>query len=345
MDINKVDGRGQRAKKEWYFYNKEVKDRFLDFIKETLSEKTYELYFKQLSKLSEYERKEWKDDVYNMQPKEIVDFINSTQTLSYQSRDIFRTIIRKYIQWAISQGYSKRNFDFTKMIKFDNAKSNINVNGIKIGYIKDEEELRNICTFCANAQDAVCFVLPYFSVDGEKHEEMLNLTYNPYSLEHSDVKENGVVARKNNGKERFVEIPESFLEIIKDAAGETTYYKNNNILDPGMRSNVSFEMVQSPHVIKIANKMKGYSEDGVTAQLINQRVKKIARLYDGRNLQRLNPQSVKMSGLFNLLKKMEQEKEGELERADYLEVMTKYDIAESLLPAYKAKYKLFKELV
>lgn len=342
MNVEKIDGRKNKPTKERYLYNEPLKLKFLDFVRDNKSFATYDLYYKELSKLSHYERDEWKNDVFNVSDDDITDFINACETPSFQSRDIFRSIIRLYVRWVHGQNTERPQFDLTELVKFPNPKVNLNINGVKIQYIKDERELHDICfDFCANAQDAVCFVLPYYSLSGNSHEEILNLTKH-------DIKKNGVIARKNDGRERFVEIPEPFLSVLSDANEETTYFKNNNMCksyEQGMRSCYSFEMQPSEYVLKVANYMKDYHSNGVTPQIISQRVKKIAKLYDKRNLFRLNPQTIKMSGLFNLFRKMEKVKGGSLERKDYVEALEKYDVSKGLLSSYKAKYKLFKELV
>jgi site-specific recombinase XerD len=336
-NVIKIDGRKNRSAKEYYFYNKEVKDQFLDFIKETQKVTTWKLYYKQLSKLSEYERDEWQDDVFNVTNKEIDDFLDYIETSSIQTKDVFRTIIKRYIQWSITQGYSKSNFDFTQMINSTGSKKHINTNAAKVQYIWSQDELYKICNFCANAQDAICFVLPYFSIDGISHEEILNLT-------QKDIKENGVIARKDNGEERFVEIPERFLEVIRDAAEEQTYYKNNNMCTADTKF-TSFEMQPSQYVIKIANKMQDWhmTDAKINPQIVNQRIKKILLLYDDRNIKRLNPKNLFLSGLFDYFRTKEDEQGAELSREQYLEGLRRYNIPETLISMYKEKYKLFKQ--
>lgn len=322
--------------RQFNFYNEQVKKRFIEVMQQRYKPNTVDLYSKCLNKLSEYERDEWKDDVYNQSERQLKDFLDYCESSAAKSGNVMMTVIRKYVQWAISEGYSKSNFDFTQMIDVNKIKTHVNINAIKTQYIKDQDELFSICMFCANAQDAVGFVLTYFGIDGEKHSEMINLA-------RSDIKENGVTIQRNL-KEFFIEIPERFLEVIRDAVDEAVYYKYNN-MDNQTTKAKSYELSQTGYVLKVAKGNNNQKIDEISPQIINQRLKKIARLYDMRNLSRLNPKNVLISGMFDALRRIENDKQGELNKINYETVLEQYNISLNLWNDYKVKYDMFKEAI
>jgi site-specific recombinase XerD len=314
--------------------NKGFVNKLKNLVKDNYKPSTIELYYKCLLKISEYEEEEWQDDIFNKTPDQMEDFLDYQETSTAKSGSVMITALRKYVQWAISEGYSRSNFDFSKMIRLKKIKTHVSINAFKTQYITNQDELWNICNFCANAQDSILFILPYFSIDGVAHKEQT-------SIQIEDVQDNGININRD-GEVKFIEIPERFMVFIRDAVTETTYYKNNDMSE-GSKAK-SFELAPSNYLLKMANK-RGLSTVGeIEKQIINQRIKKIIELFHMRNIKRLNPGSILISGLFDYLKNIENQKNTELDRVDYEEALCYYNINKNLWADYKIKYELFKEV-
>lgn len=306
-------------KKEIFLYNAETKERFLSLYS---NKNTNTLYRKIFAKFAEDEESKGKD-IYDYNLSELQDLLAIYSAKTTTSIVVAMTVIRKYIQWAISEGLTSANLDITKVLRRSDIKQFTSKTAINLQYISSREELHEIFEFCDNAQDSAIIALLYEGIDGKKHENITNLKISDCDFENNIV--------RIDTKE--IEIPSRSMREIYDATQEITYQRANG---------KEFLLHETEYVIRqIPVKIKNLGNSPVDSQVINIRVAKIAKLF-GKPF--LNPKTVFMSGLFNYLSNIEEEK-GSLDTEDYIKAHIKYGLSENTWFSTKDSYLMFKEYI
>jgi hypothetical protein len=357
-------------------YNEDRKNDFIFSLNDDLS--TKETYRKLLKTIGKYEYKVNKD-LYLMNAQEVLDMFSYLRLGSDDTAIVMLTLIKLYHKYAITEKLISNLDDVLSLTKED-VIPRVSTVKRKQQYIKNEDELRGICQFCANWQDSGLFVATFYGIDGYEHDSIVNLKKEDLDPINGgawatdfeyELDETGKIKRDSETKEkvikkstrRFVEIPEEFLRILENAAKEPTYFKANN-MSGGMKAR-SYELMNSPYIFRRAATREGDEERlTIDAQVVNQRMKKIITLFSGkkkykvhqedekvvnlinrRNITRMNPQTVFISGIFNQFRKLEETEGREIQTNECEEVLRKYNVSPILATSYRNKYLSYKKTV
>lgn len=314
-------------------FNKETKERFLANNYE--NENTRKYYESILAKVAEYEAVEYEKDVYNFTLKELKDLLAAMGSRSSSSLSSIKSVITKYIQWAIDEGLTKSNIDLTDLINKQDIDENVNMVAIKNQYLIDETELDFIGSFCVNAQDAVIFRLLYEGVKGTKYEEIVNLR-----VEDCDFENNKLTLTRDNGDTRIIEVSEKTMDSIKEAIEQKEYYleNGNRILKDGSfdTRTIEFSHYVVKPAVKTGRRNKNTDKEKIAAIGINNRVSKITEMLDKPFL---NPSTIFYSGMLHKLRDIKEQKD--LTKEDYINMCLKYGMKESRWFDLKERFNTF----
>lgn len=325
-----------------FLYNEDIKERFLT---NYINKRTAESVRSILYKTATYERDEWDHDLYDCSLSEIKDFLDYCSPSTEKAATVLLSIIRKYIQWAMSEGYSRTNIDITKSLRKNMLSNHINTIGYKTQYLRNKEEFYNLLDFCINYQDSGGMVLMYSGINGQEHIEATSLRVEDCYFDQLNDFQKNKIKVKRNGEIKTFTIDPKCAEILYLATKEEEYQKRNDLSKSKCRINY---VIKTHYVLRPVHE-KGFVGDGrISGQIINQRIKKIAKLFDqdpqGRNIKRLNPQTIFYSGLFHYLLDLEKEK-GELTMDDYKQANERWGIGTVVPFETKDKLDQFKKMI
>lgn len=218
-------------------------------------------------------------DICHFDESELKEVIKSLKLPSLARVEQFISIISRYMWWA--SDYDIRNTvpphindELRSFVFVDNSK------------IISEEELRRVSNLCINAQDGICFALPFYGLFGHNLEEICNLA----------VKDCNTVAKTINVKgyfNRVIELPRWAADLLEEAINEDRYYINNG----NSLSNKSFNKLSpNGYVLRTSGNPKFSPVD---RSVVYQRVDKIKNFAGYPNI---FPRSLRVSGQINFLK-------------------------------------------
>lgn len=282
-------------------YNEDFKNRFLE--KQKLSTSRYYKYIFKKSYEIESTVGKCGKDIYEFNIEEIDTLLMSYPNGSIGAIESVASVLRDYIDFAIAEGYVSTKINYMDTISGHSSyEKYLNVNKIR-NKIITERELREICYSCENAQDAVCFALPFYGVKGEANEEMLN-------LKESDINFTQEILRlsANDESTRHLKVDDFLVNLLHEAINETGYAKENGGSE---YSGVYMLNTDSEYVLKTGGKKVN---EPAHQLLPNTRIKRVGRLL-GNN--KLSPMSLWYSGMYNMYLKIKESK-GEISESDYV---------------------------
>lgn len=326
-------------------YNKEIKERFLEENYSNLG--TRARYKKLFLRTFEYEN-QLNKDVYNFTLDEIKDMVVSLSSSSPATVSSTVSILNKYIQWAIHEGFVNSVINVVEQyIDIEEVRKMVSVLAQENRYLRNEQELINIINLCKNPQDSVCFVLAYH---GLKADEILD-------IEKDNIKENTITVN-----EKTIELNNYYMDVVKRAIGQTIYIKNNGIGIDDLRSPELKLDLNSKYLLRGVQNSKKEEGSKLTKQMINSRIKKVidsfgdeeklkktfktdeVKIKTAKQLNRplITLTTIYYSGIFIKLQKLEQEK-GKLEQQDFIDMREEYGLTTGNWNDLKSRYDLWKK--
>lgn len=300
-------------------FNEEFKKRFIT-IYDTDTQKSLAYIFIKTSELEEMLQK----DVYEFNREELDDLFMSFGCRSVDSVASKFSIIGKYIDFAIDEGFVPSRFNLVKNFVGQEYYRKYVSKVAEDRKILTKRDFDDLIEFCVNDQDKAMFLLIYNSARGRQIEE--NPLEELRNLKWKDVddKKNKILLKRNDGdkivSEREIEVEPYVIEILKDADNQEKYIKNNGEFSEWMtkKSNMYLDLLDTGYILKPT--IIGVN-DRITSQIISQRLKVIKNLYGNPFITISN---IWYSGMVELGKKIKQETGRELTSDNYREICIRF---------------------
>lgn len=287
-------------------YNKEQKEKFLNERYSNLgTQKDYKLLFLKSYALESFHNKDLANFAHD-QLSELWDLLNCK---TFDSLYKYQTIVRKYMEWAISNGKRASALDMTDLFNKQRIRGKINKIANQAQYIKSREEMYQICDQIYNKRDAALLVCFY---EGLKIEHIQAL-----KTKDCNWNKNQVTITYKDGRKRILEFNSKSMEILKDASEETTYHQDNG--NSTYRLAIK-ELDKSDKLFKTVK--RNDNKDSIANTAISSLFTKIGQWVDKPYL---NPKNVIQSGILEKLSEIES-KNGKLTPTDFRRVSDMYSL-------------------
>jgi hypothetical protein len=298
-------------------FNKDFKERFLS--ESPIIESTKKTYRYVLQKAEEMELQIGKD-LYEFNPSECDNLINSFPRRSIQSVRMIITVFKTYIDFAIFNGMVESWTDnyFTSISSIEAVEMFLDKSSLEFQYIS-REKLTELQKMIENPLDVALTELAFVGVNGRKADELLNLKKTDVIAEYEN--KGGYTVFKNayiNLPDRKIEIEENTYNIIVDAIEQKEYVKSNGNTDAYMKC-TTMQLAESDYIIRNA----GATRDNVSYASLQMKFNRIKE-YIGNSY--LNLSYFWQSGMLHQLKKMKEES-GELVDNDFKKVHERFGYA------------------
>lgn len=226
-----------RKWKSMDMYNRDLKENFLsNYDGET--RQTYSYVFIQSYRLEfQYEK-----DLKDFEKDELKELLKRAKKSTVRSVRSFASMIKKYIQWAIENGYKDSNLNPMSTFTRKDYEECVDKNKMFIS----EQELIEIEEMLDNYQDKLIVRLPFEGIYGEEASEMLNLTVNDIDFKNRQIK-----VKNKKGQERVLKLQDRdrLFRILEEAINEKVYYAKSGYKEDGRGTN-KYKLVDTEYVIK-----------------------------------------------------------------------------------------------
>jgi hypothetical protein len=225
-------------------YNEEFKLRWLSNI--GLSESTYDMYIKTFKRTHNME-KHYNKDLYQFSLNEMVDLLKSFRFKSEQAASTRMTPISQYISFAIEEGYTENNLNTIDMIR-----ANKNVYSSLVNSIATQQKtitrnkLYQYCNRMKNAQDAICWILPFEGILGKEMKDIINITKDDIDLDSNLIEI----------EDRIVILSDESTWFVKTALEEDFYFKGNGKYDGGKYNNQKRFLQKNRYLVRSTSGQK-----------------------------------------------------------------------------------------
>lgn len=313
------------------FYNPERKVRFLE--EEYPNDSTRETYASILRNSAKFEKDKSKD-VCDFSYSEIVDLMIGLGKKTSKSLNVTKTILIKYVDWCYDQKYTSTPNQI-KLLTKENLLKQTNQIAQKNSIIT-RDEMYDICNNLYNPIDRAVIALPFEGVRGRT--EIDNTFEELRNLNTADVlvNENTVIATRNNGERRYVQVDKRTTDILVAAINQKDYYKGNG--DAKGRFAI-MPLKDTGYVLRtIAGRENANLDDKIIATSINNKFKNI-RTYTGISF--LTPTTLFQSGLIERCEILEKEI-GELYPENFRQIYRDLKLDDRSWHDLKEKYKMYK---
>lgn len=292
-------------------YNEEIKKQFLERYEEESTRNVYARIFYHSHLIEEGYGK----DLYDFNIEEINDLMRSLNPLTKASARTSASMIRTYIDWAISRRQNNLNpLDLVDSEWYESFLDDAD----SLYFTKDQ--IDEILSQCRNYQDAVIISLLFEGVSGKEVSELRNLKI-------TDVNQNtNELTLHNNKKDeaRTIKVSDQCIKFIMGAYNQKDYLKGNGDLDPDKKVyKPTHDLIETGYIIKAA-KTRTETIGAVTAHLIYQRLIGLSKYFDMPHLSKVK--SIQQSGMIWMAKKLI-ERDGELGKEQYIEICKHYNYA------------------
>jgi integrase len=307
-------------------FNRDFKNRFISQYDET-TQVSLSYIFRRAAEL-EYSLGK---DIYDFNREELDSLFFVFDSKSKDSVASRISIISKYIDFAIEQGFLKTGINLTKnFVGQEYYEKFVSKVAERKKYLS-KEQFEDLLEFCVNDQDRAIFVLLYEGARGRQEEEnsleeLINLKLSDCNLETNEV-----TLTRNNGETRTIVVSNETMEILKFADAQEKYLKSNGEVSDWMKAKKNDKMMlhQNGHILKPT----GITDFGlISEQSIKQRITGIRKRYG-------NPfitiSSIWYSGMVEYGKKIKQRTGEELTGDDYKEICVRFGHD----PVYYSKIK------
>lgn len=278
-------------------YNPELKEQFLN----TINEKTRQSYRRIFTITFKHELMLNKD-INQFSLKEIEKVLWSFKSRTRNTIESYGRIISSYLNWCVKIGLISKNVmedmkpdDFEKFIHDEPS------------YIS-EEQLRKIEDMCNNYQDAVILRLLFIGVGGKRLSEIRNLKISDVDFENKRLRLIDALKEDEKGAplkytERFIDVDERTLSLIKGASNQRIYLKRNGEITPTEHNNIRpfTDLVQNDYVIRPSITKTDNYYAPVDKFVIYRRLNMIK---DTLGLDRFNAKFIQQSGMLYFANKI-----------------------------------------
>jgi len=285
--------------KEWYL------SLISDAKKDTVTSNT-----NIMKKFSDYELK-WKEgrDLYTFNRNEILDMLAMFSSSSISTLNVYLSIIRKYLDLAIEQGYLKTNINIADSVGYDDLLEIVNKTKKNRKIISKEDIYDMVEEKIANRQDQAILLLTFEGIKGKDCIELEQLKNDDIDTDKSTIK----VVRE--GQELIVNIPRRLSNTLFIAKTDKEYQKSNGTFDTN-KGIPTYDLIESEYFIRPTAQKN--PDDIPYLRGKNIQFKMIKCLKDERYLDMsfITPTSLYLSGVINRLKDYSKEIGRELEHID-----------------------------
>jgi site-specific recombinase XerD len=292
-------------------YNAKVKKEFLKYLKEkeNYEEETLTVIRYVFDKSQDIEEILEKD-LYDFSADEIKQVLLNANKSTLNAVRSFASMINKYMEWAVPR-YSKSNINPMGLLSTKDYQECID-HSRKL--FISEDELEEIEEQLVNYQDKIVLRLPFEGVNGYEVSEMINLKVYDVNFEKKRLR----LYDDKNG-ERFINVSERCVEIIKGAIDEKTYYARNNEKE-SKHGKSEYPYYETDYVIK--NVLTGRTKGEADKNVIYRRIYMIKELF---NMPHLTVKNIWRSGMIREAVKLYKE-EGELTNEQLAKIAKKFGL-------------------
>lgn len=283
-DINDIDND---------LFNSDTKERFLM----TISQNTRNSYKRILNISNKFERALNKD-LNKFTLKEMETVLYSFKSSSRNTIESYGRIISSYLNWSVNNGLTSSNVlkelnptDFEKYIvdKFE--------------YLT-ERSLMRYENLCENYQDAVILRLLFIGANGKEASELRNLKKSDIDFENKVIKLTETLEYGEDNiplkfTERFLNVDEYTLKLIRGAINQKVYMKRNGELNQTENNNIRpyTDLAENDYVIRPSITRTDTINTPVDKFVIYRRLKMISEILGASN--NLTVKYLEKSGMIN----------------------------------------------
>jgi integrase len=323
----------EKYDKETGLYNKEIKE---DFIANWCNEGYTADSYRNTLRIASVIENDLDKDIFEFNNFEFADLLRSFRATTLRSLNTSLTILRRYVEWAVTEGHCDEILLVTKMFNKEKLAQYLNKSATS-KFITWDELNKMVDTFIQeynenyNYQDIVLLYLTYEGLRGNNNCELTNLKVENVDFENKIIyikDENGNVQREIKAHPRTIEMIERAID--EDHYNKLPRKKEEKKLKESTLA-TGYELVRNQYVLRQPvkedkEKMVGHAEnEPVTWFTINSRIKRLAvrmnKLY-------MTTVSVHQSGMLNRVAEIEESK-GDLTTEDYKSVARQFGINES----------------
>lgn len=293
-------------------YNNDVKEEFLNTLK---NESTRHVYKNIFIKTAEIEEQEGKD-LYTFNLEELKDVLYTLNCTTSNSIKTYGTGLTSYVDWAISKGW-RGNINPLRMfpgVWFDNF-----VDKTKKLYFS-ESEINDIVDKLVNFQDAAIVQMLFEGVSGHELSELVSLKVN-------DIKENNILILKDQDKTRELKVSDKCIRLIDSAIRENEYQAKNGT---ATGYNKTYNLMNSDYVLRTAVNKRNVAGTP-DRHLIYRRLTTISEFFDYKHL---NAKNISRSGMLKTAKDL-YERDGKLDKEQIDEIAEKFNL--NMIKGYNNK--------
>lgn len=306
-------------------YNKELK---MQFIEEEYPIKSSHKSLIATFKKTAIVESQLETDIMNVNLPQLYDILRKMSSPTVNALRKHYSYISKYYSWAYINGHCAKNLAFTELSTKDFEKL-LNQDAAVNRYIKDREELYEICKMIFNPVDQA---IPVGFFEGLGGNDMEELRF----LEKDDIDfEKGEIHVKGKYERIISNVDLRSLNILKDAIEESIYFSGNGQLAGRYEKR---NIIDSNYVLRpIVGKR---TEEYLTINGIGMKLQKIQEWTDKPYL---NAKSILYSGIFLYLKEIEEVRY--LTSNDYRNALVRAGQNPASFGLLKEKYKTYKKAV
>lgn len=312
-------------------YNPDWKNRFLN--EEYKNESTRNTYTSLLISIEVFESEKGKD-LCNFSYADMTELFIGLKKKTFDSLNVAQTIIIKYIDWCIREGYSQTGINSAKLFTKEDLKKYAHQIAVRHAYIT-REKLFNVIDQLYNYIDKA---IPLLFFEGAKGRSDGDHTFEEIrNLRERDLipEINVVTLTRDNGEQRSIKVDPRTMKILVVAAKETEYYKANG--EAKGRFPVA-PLADSEYIIRMMESERS-EDDKITANSINTRFK---RFREWTGLKILTPTTIFKSGMLERCEQKEKEV-GELTVDDYKQLYRDVNLDDRRYTALKEMYETYKK--
>lgn len=300
-------------------YNQEIKEKFL----ERYDNSTHVTYARIFLHSFPIESKLNKD-LYDFNIDEIADLIYSLNPSTKAAARSSISIIRTYIDWAISR--RKNNINPLDSVLPDWHQRFIDESDMPF---LTKRQIDETIEQTINYQSAVIISLLFEGVGGKEISELRNL-----KLEHVNQDTNEIILFNDEGQSRTISVSEQCIKLIIGAYNQQEFYKSNGEIDPNAKANSTVELIDCGYIIKAA-RLNTDTNGPVKPHLIYQRLINLSKIFEIDHLSKVK--AIQQSGMIWMAKNL-LEKDGVLEKEQYIQICKQFNTAKRVAPDGHVEY-------
>lgn len=222
----------------------DLKERFLhQYNEKTQYYMRYIIYADVLKIIEDKKNK----DLYQFSRDELLQLIGELNPSSLQAAITQLSVIRKYISFAMANGYLTTGINFANLITQEDLSGFINNRAIELKHLT-KEEITGIANTLNNSVDSAFIMLLFEGIKGESLNEIIN-------LKREDVDFNNCILKlTDNGNIRYRKVSEETINILQEASEQKDYLV---IVDTSKRSLEFTKRLQDTDYIIRSTGVKG----------------------------------------------------------------------------------------